>query len=185
VGDFIIGAREELSVLWDQLYFTEEQKKEFSPAYSDILTDTILEAHETEISRLQLECEEQKYILERVEKYMRLRTEVSEFEASTKDPNRLFSSKGNQRDPGRLLREEKFRKRISRELPKTTKELEGALAEFESIKGRPFFVYGQPYLQVIKNNKESSSQEDKVTIIIRVTTIIMILKQTFIKRTPA
>jgi hypothetical protein len=115
---------------------------------------------------------------------MRLRKEVSEFEASTKDPNRLFSSKGNQRDPGRLLREEKFRKRISRELPKTTKELEGALAEFESIKGRPFFVYGQPYLQVIINNKESSSQEDKVISIISVTTIIMMLKQTFIKRTP-
>jgi hypothetical protein len=32
------------------------------------------------------------------------------------DPNRLFGK--GQRDPGRLLREEKFRRRIARELPK-------------------------------------------------------------------
>lgn len=37
-------------------------------------------------------------------------------QASMSDPNRLFGK--GQRDPGRLLREEKFRRRIAREMPK-------------------------------------------------------------------
>lgn len=82
------------------------------------MTDEVLEAHENEISRLRLEVEDSKYILDRIDKYMQLKEEIEEFEASTRDPNRLFGK--GQRDPGRLLREEKFRKRVDRELPKVT-----------------------------------------------------------------
>ncbi|CEJ01928.1 hypothetical protein RMCBS344292_15948 [Rhizopus microsporus] len=139
IGDFIERAREELVSLWDQLYYTEDQKRQFHPAYSDKTTDEILEAHESEISRLRLEVEDSKYILDRIEKYMKLKQEIEEFEASTRDPNRLFGK--GQRDPGRLLREEKFRKRVERELPKISKELEGSLLEYEALKNRPFMVY--------------------------------------------
>jgi hypothetical protein len=148
VGDFIYTAREELQALWDQLYYSDAQKQQFQPAFTEDLTDTILEAHENEISRLSLELEDSKYILERIEKHMKLKNEIEEFEATTSDPNRLFSTKG-QRDPGRLLREEKFRKRISRELPKVRKELEGSLLEYEALKGHPFLVYGKNYYKVI------------------------------------
>lgn len=88
---------------------------------------------------------------------MKLKKEVEEFEATTRDPNRLFSK--GQRDPGRLLREEKFRKRISRELPKVIKELEGSLLEYEAMKGRPFLVHGRPYYDVIY--EEEHAQENQ------------------------
>lgn len=159
VGDFIHTAREELVGLWDQLYYSESQKKQFQPAYTDDLTDAILEAHENEISRLQLEVEDSKYILERIEKHMKLKNEVQEFEATTRDPNRLFGK--GQRDPGRLLREEKFRKRISRELPKVTKELEGSLLEYEAMKGHAFLVHGKSYFDVIYE-QDLASESDKV-----------------------
>lgn len=133
IGEFIERAREELKSLWDQLYYSETQRQHFLPAYSSKnkpcikktylttqcvgeLTDEVLEAHENEISRLRLEVEDSKYILDRIDKYMQLKEEIEEFEASTRDPNRLFGK--GQRDPGRLLREEKFRKRVDRELPK-------------------------------------------------------------------
>jgi hypothetical protein len=111
------------------------------------LTDEVLEAHENEISRLQLEYEDSKCILELIDKHMKLQRELQDFEATTRDPNRLFGK--GQRDPGRLLREEKFRKRINRELPKVTKELEGFLLEYEALKAKPFLVYGKPYFNVI------------------------------------
>ncbi|CAO3585138.1 unnamed protein product [Absidia cylindrospora] len=75
---------------------------------------------------------------------MKLLQEIQDFEASTNDPKRLFGK--GQRDPGRLLREEKFRKRISRELPKSKRDLEGALYEFQDTTGFPFTVYGECYL---------------------------------------
>ncbi|KAI8327298.1 microtubule associated protein-domain-containing protein [Choanephora cucurbitarum] len=159
IGDFIQTAREELESLWNQLYYSDQQRAQFAPAQTDEWTDAVLEAHENEICRLQLEIEDSKYILELIEKHMRLKKEIEEFEATTSDPNRLFGK--GQRDPGRLLREEKFRKRISRELPKVTKELEGALLEFEALKGYPFLVYGQPYFNVIYGDdlKEPESQD--------------------------
>ncbi|RCH80537.1 hypothetical protein CU098_005793 [Rhizopus stolonifer] len=157
MGDFIQTSREELKSLWDQLYYSDKQRARFAPAHTDEFSDAILEAHENEISRLQLETEDSKYILELIEKHMRLKKEIQEFEAITRDPNRLFGK--GQRDPGRLLREEKFRKRISRELPKVTKELEGALLEFEALKGYPFLVYGQPYFDVIYGNDLKQENE--------------------------
>ncbi|KAI9250643.1 microtubule associated protein-domain-containing protein [Helicostylum pulchrum] len=147
IGDFILTARDELKGLWKQLYYSENQMKQFKAAYVDELTEAVLEEHENEISRLQLETEDSKYILERIEKHMKLKNEVEDFEAITSDPNRLFGK--GQRDPGRLLREEKFRKRISRELPKVTKELEGSLLEYEALKGHPFLVYGKSYFDVL------------------------------------
>lgn len=161
VGDFIYTAREELKGLWDQLYYSEEQKQQFKPAFTDDLSDTNLEAHENEISRLLLEVEDSTYILERIEKHMKLKNEVEEFEATTSDPNRLFGK--GQRDPGRLLREEKFRKRISRELPKVTKELEGSLLEYEAMKGRAFLVHGKPYFDVIYE-QDLAVESDKVNV---------------------
>lgn len=169
IGEFILNAREELKELWKQLYYSETQMKQFGPAFVDDLTESVLEEHENEISRLQLETEDSKYILERIEKHMKLKNEVKEFEATTSDPNRLFGK--GQRDPGRLLREEKFRKRISRELPKVIKELEGSLLEYEALKGHPFLVYGKSYFDVIyeqslefdtsSRNLSSSSQQEQ------------------------
>lgn len=157
VGDFIQTAREELTALWDQLYYSDSQRRQFQPAFTKEYSDTILEAHENEVSRLQLETEDSKNILELIEKHMKLKKEIEEFEATTRDPNRLFGK--GQRDPGRLLREEKFRKRIARELPKVTKELEGFLLEYEAMKGHPFLVYGKSYFDVIY--QENNSQENQ------------------------
>ncbi|KAG0750452.1 hypothetical protein G6F63_003400 [Rhizopus arrhizus] len=161
IGEFIERAREELKLLWDQLYYSETQRQHFLPAYSSELTDEVLEAHENEISRLRLEVEDSKYILDRIDKYMQLKEEIEEFEASTRDPNRLFGK--GQRDPGRLLREEKFRKRVDRELPKLRMELEGSLLEYEALKSRPFLVNGKPYLDVIYEAKETVQQKPAVT----------------------
>lgn len=164
IGDFIQTAKEELASLWDRLYYNEKQRGQFQPDQcDDNITDVVLEAYENEISRLQLELEDSKYILELIEKHMKLKKEVEEFEATTSDPNRLFG-KGN-RDPGRLLREERFRKRISRELPKVVKELEGALLEYEALKSHPFLVYGKSYFDVIY---EDADQHSESTIVEKV-----------------
>ncbi|GAN09313.1 microtubule associated protein [Mucor ambiguus] len=161
IGDFLQTAKEELVSLWDKLYYTDKQRAQFQPDIcQDHVTDVVLEAYENEISRLQLELEDSRYILELIEKHMKLKKEVEEFEATTSDPNRLFG-KGN-RDPGRLLREERFRKRISRELPKVVKELEGALLEYEALKSRPFLVYGKSYFEVIYNDADQASESTLV-----------------------
>lgn len=55
-------------------------------------------------------------------------------------------NKGERRDPGKLLREEKMRKRIAKELPKIEADLKKTLEKWEDEYGRPFLVLGERYL---------------------------------------
>ncbi|KAI9004889.1 microtubule associated protein-domain-containing protein, partial [Phycomyces nitens] len=156
VGDFINATREELACLWDQLYMSDTERRMFGPAFTDEHDENALEAHENEVARLQLLVEDRKHILEKVEQHMNILQEIKDFESTTNDPSRLFGK--GQRDPGRLLREEKFRKRVHRELPKIEKELKGALNEFETTTKRAFNVYGEPYLKVLENRDKRNNE---------------------------
>lgn len=97
MDDFIQGARDDLVRLWDQLYFSREERQQFKPAFEGTFcvvvqnrethhyiieqySDTLLDLHEKEISRLQLLVEDRRYILDRIERYMKLTEEVKEFE---------------------------------------------------------------------------------------------------------
>jgi protein regulator of cytokinesis 1 len=65
----------------------------------------------------------------------------------------LRGQKGEKRDPGKLLREEKMRKRIAKELPKVTAELRKVLEHWEDEYGRPFLVHGERYLDFIEDDE--------------------------------
>ncbi|KAI8366084.1 microtubule associated protein-domain-containing protein [Radiomyces spectabilis] len=147
IGDFIAGARKEIARLWSILYFSDDERREFGAAFTDEYSDELLEEHESQISKLQLLVEDRKYMLERVDRHMKLIEEIRAFKATTNDPSRLLTK--SHRDPGRLLREEKFRKRVSRELPKVERELKGALQEHYVTHGSHFLVYGEPYIEKI------------------------------------
>ncbi|KAK3295776.1 microtubule associated protein-domain-containing protein [Chaetomium fimeti] len=145
---FVEDARFKLQELWDALYLCEDEMLEFTPAFSDVYSDALLEAHEREISRLELLQEQRAPTLALVNRHKSLVTEQNELASSSQDASRLMmrGQKGERRDPGKLLREEKMRKRIAKELPKVAVELRKALEQWEDEYGRPFMVHGEPYL---------------------------------------
>ncbi|EHK17646.1 uncharacterized protein TRIVIDRAFT_43222 [Trichoderma virens Gv29-8] len=148
---FIEDARVKLQELWDALYFAEDDMLDFTPAFSDVYSDALLEAHEREIVRLQTLKEQRAPILDLVEKHKALIKDRDDLIASSQDASRLMlrGQKGEKRDPGKLLREEKMRKRVAKELPKVTAELRKALEQWEEEYDRPFLIYGEPYLDEI------------------------------------
>lgn len=81
-----------------------------------------------------------------------------EFDASSADPDRLLSKK---RDPGRLLREEKFRKLVAKELPKIESKLKLVIEDWQTKYQQPFIWEGRYYLDELPNEKK----EPKVFII--------------------
>ncbi|KAK4123858.1 hypothetical protein N657DRAFT_573495 [Parathielavia appendiculata] len=145
---FVEDARFKLQELWDALYLSEDEMLEFTPAFSDVYSDALLEAHEREIARLEVLKEQRAPTLALVDKHKSLVQERDELAASSQDASRLMmrGQKGEKRDPGKLLREEKMRKRIAKELPKVTAELRKALEQWEDEYGRPFLVHGERYL---------------------------------------
>ena len=145
---FVEDARVRLQDLWDALYFSEEEMLEFTPAFSDVYSDALLSAHEAEIERLQVLQAQRAPILAVIEKHRSLIGDRETLAASANDASRLMGrgTKGEKRDPTRLLREEKMRKRIAKELPKVTAELQRTLEDYEDEYGRPFLVHGERYL---------------------------------------
>ncbi|KAI9845525.1 MAG: hypothetical protein M1837_004864 [Sclerophora amabilis] len=145
---FVEDARYKLQELWDGLYFSEEEMLEFTPAFSDVYSDALLSAHEGEISRLEALKEQRAPTLELIDKHRMLIKEREALASSSQDASRLMlrGQKGEKRDPTRLLREEKMRKRIAKELPKIAVDLRKILEQWEDEYGRPFLVHGERYL---------------------------------------
>lgn len=145
---FVEDARCRLQELWDSLFFSEEEMLDFTPAFSDVFSDALLEAHEAEISRLETLKEQRAPTLEMIEKHRGLLADREALSSSAQDASRLMArgNKGERRDPGKLLREEKMRKRIAKELPKVEADLRKELEHWEDEFGRPFLVHGDRYL---------------------------------------
>jgi len=149
---FVEDARYKLQELWDGLYFSEEEMLEFTPAFSDVYSDALLEAHEQEIERLEALKEQRAPTLALIEQHRSLVKDRDDLLASSQDASRLLGrgQKGEKRDPTRLLREEKMRKRISKDLPKIAVQLRKMLEKWEDEYGRPFLVHGERYLDELE-----------------------------------
>lgn len=152
---FVEDARFKLQELWDGLYFSEEEMLDFTPAFSHEYTDALLSAHEHEIARLEALKEQRAPILAIVDRHRSLIKDREDLEKSSQDATRLMAKggKGEKRDPGKLLREEKMRKRITKELPKVEMELRRTLEAWEEEYGRPFLVHGNRYLDELEANQ--------------------------------
>ncbi|KAL8778559.1 MAG: hypothetical protein Q9213_007359 [Squamulea squamosa] len=149
---FVEDARYKLQALWDELYFSEEEMLEFTPAFSDVYSDALLSAHEGEIERLETLKEQRAPTLQLIDKHKSLIKDREDLATSSQDASRLLAkgTKGEKRDPTRLLREEKMRKRITKDLPKIEVELKKTLERWEDEYGRPFLVHGTRYLDEIE-----------------------------------
>jgi protein regulator of cytokinesis 1 len=145
---FVEEARITLQELWDALYFSEEEMLDFTPAFSDVCSDALLSAHEAEIARLEALKEQRLPVLSKIDRHRELIKERNDLQQSSQDASRLMArgNKGEKRDPGKLLREEKMRKRIQKELPKVEQDLKITLEAYEDEYGRPFLVHGERYL---------------------------------------
>ena len=145
---FVEDARCRLQELWDGLYYSEEEMLDFTPAFSDVYSDALLSAHEQEIARLEALKEQRAPALQLIDKHRSLISDRETLAASSQDASRLMGrgNNGQRRDPTRLLREEKMRKRIAKELPRVEEQLRKILEKWEDEYGRPFLVYGERYL---------------------------------------
>lgn len=160
---FVDDARFKLQELWNSLFFSEEEMLQFTPAFSEVYSDALLEAYEQEIEKLELLREQRAPILSLIEKHRGLVKDRDDLQISSQDVSRLLGrgQKGEKRDPSRLLREEKMRKRISKELPKICVELRRVLEKWENEYGRPFLVYGERYLDLLEDIKLNAGPRSK------------------------
>ncbi|PLW29654.1 hypothetical protein PCASD_20217 [Puccinia coronata f. sp. avenae] len=133
---FVQKERDSIIKIWDQMYVAKPEQD-----YSEEL----LTSHEKLKAQLIDDLGDKKVFLSLLNKYFTLLQEAHELEVAQKDPNRY--AKGKRGDPGRLLRGEKIRKRVTKEKPKLENNLKKLIPERENKRGRPFMGNGSRFLE--------------------------------------
>jgi len=153
---FVQKERDSIIELWDQMYVSEQERASVAIMYSEDYSEELLASHEKLKVQLIDDLSDKKVLLQLLNKYFTLLQEAHELEVAEKDPNRF--AKGKRGDPGRLLREEKIRKRVTKEKPKLENDLTKLIPEWENERGRPFMVNGSRFLEdlVIRLEQEAA-----------------------------
>ncbi|KAJ7220568.1 microtubule associated protein-domain-containing protein [Mycena pura] len=158
MGTFVASAREEIEKLWDELIVGEEERRGWLPFFDDEHTEELLTLHEDEIKRLKEEKRVKAPLLAGIKRYFDICEEEKELAAAASDQSRLLGR--GSRDPGRLLREEKMRKRVSKEKPRLEQDLLTSIPAWEHETGRPFLVHGQSILHILMQAVSGADQEN-------------------------
>ncbi|RDB26715.1 Anaphase spindle elongation protein 1 [Hypsizygus marmoreus] len=158
MGQFVMSAREEIMRLWDDLMVGDDERADFAPFADDEHTEELLTIHEDEIKRLKEERRQKAPLLAGIKKYFDICEEEKELAAAASDQTRLL---GRGRDPGRLLREEKMRKRVTKEKPRLEQDLLASIPTWEHEAQRPFLVHGESILQILMETVSAAEQENK------------------------
>ncbi|KAL0060668.1 Microtubule bundling protein [Marasmius tenuissimus] len=158
MGVFVGNARDEIQKLWDDLMAGDEERGAFGPFADDEFTEELLLIHEEEIRKLKEEKRQKAPLLASIRKYFDICEEEKELAAAASDQTRLLGR--GARDPGRLLREEKMRKRVMKEKPRLEQDLLTTIPAWEQETGRPFLVHGESILRVLMDAISASDKEN-------------------------
>lgn len=154
IEEFVNDARETLNTLWDSLYFNEDDRLDFTPAFTDIFTDASLQAHENEIDALHQRIAQLEPLLTLLGKHMELNVEKTQLEAQTSDPAR-FARRGY--NP---MAESKLRAKVENTMPRLEAALRDALAKYEAENLVPFRVWGEIYFEDNTKGKQTISRNE-------------------------
>lgn len=167
---FITKTRERIATLWDSLFLTDQEREaSFPPFFIDVTaepdpnldeplpTDEILASHEQMIDLLTEQVRLKAPVLKVIGRYKELLDEARQLDESASDGSRLLG-RSNRGDPGRLLREEKMRKRVKIQKPKIEAELLKVIPAWEEEHGEPFTINGVRYLDELLEQVEGAKE---------------------------
>lgn len=173
--ELVEAAKSQLVACWEELHIGEEERSSLISShillfidtkqcflnFLQLITEDTLTKLESEVERMTELLEISRPVLKLVEKREEIKTQKKELEQASSDPNRLLSKSG--RDAGRLLREEKMRKAIEKDLPKIEEKLRVVLVEWEEKNSKPFMYNGSSYLELMEDESrlEKQKKEDE------------------------
>lgn len=158
IDKFIINTRQEIADLWTQLYYSENDKNKLIHYEVDsnesFDKEQILTEYELELSKLKLEFDEKKPILEEYSKLNQLLKDQEFLTESSKDSSRLLSKNSCKI----LLNEERLRKNVLKNMPKLLTSLKQRVTEYNR-QGVNFKVNDEDLLTKLKDIEAKQFQK--------------------------
>ncbi|XP_064095692.1 protein regulator of cytokinesis 1-like isoform X2 [Macrobrachium nipponense] len=128
--------RREIEDYWEKCYISEEERNNFTDYISDEYSEEVLESHEQQVHKLTKYYNDNIAIFNKIEQRKELWEKFVDLEERANDPNR-YGNRG-----GALLKEEKQRKTVKKDLPLIEKELTTMILSWEVAHGKTFEVMG-------------------------------------------
>ncbi|XP_058066539.1 protein regulator of cytokinesis 1-like [Anopheles bellator] len=135
--------RQEISVWWERCLKSIDERARFTTFKSDIYNEDTLALHEMELADLKEYYHANKAIFEMVTERQNMWNRMLALENKSNDPGR-YNNRG-----GKLLEEERERRRISSLLPKVEAKLVDACRQYELEHGRMFTINGRSLREMI------------------------------------
>nr|CAH7737043.1 unnamed protein product [Callosobruchus chinensis] len=152
IEKFVISLRQQIEEIWQKCHVSQEEA-DFKFFNTNHYSETILELFELELQKWKAYYEENKEIIQLLNKHKRLWSKMLELQENA-NAGRL-KNRG-----GQLLREEKERNQLSKSIPKIEAQLQMLCSKFEERHQRPFMTYGQmvtEYLDYLHEDWENVS----------------------------
>ena len=150
MGNLIDEARQAIRDLWEETHASESMRQGFTAISIEdelLFNDDLFEQHEEYIHELQERLEQMKPIVRLIERRQDILRERMEYEELQKDSDRL-----KQRGAAmarQLMEEERMARRIKKDLPKLTLQLQEKLVEWHQWTGEEFKHHGRVYAEVM------------------------------------
>eukprot|EP00117_Sycon_ciliatum_P031952 scpid50430/ scgid24890/ Protein regulator of cytokinesis 1 len=153
----IRNVRKAISQLHDRLSYGSRQREEFRFMLIDEFSCETLEAHQAERQRLQSELDHNTDLYRLLQRRENAWKTKLQYEQTSGDLSR-YDTRG-----GRLLKEQKQRQKLERELPKIEDELRALIKSWEHRTGRRFVAFDEVYTQHVAAQWEdlTASKEEK------------------------
>ncbi|XP_035895754.1 protein regulator of cytokinesis 1-like [Anopheles stephensi] len=153
---FVERTRHEITEWWERCMKSADERARFSTFHSEDFNEDMLKLHELELESLKAFYNENEAIFQMVHQRQEMWDRMLALENKSNDPTR-YNNRG-----GKLLDEEKERRRISCQLPKIEAKLLEACKQYEEENGRQFTVHGTAVQDLIeqqwKQREESKHQ---------------------------
>uniref|UniRef100_A0A182N2K7 Protein regulator of cytokinesis 1 n=1 Tax=Anopheles dirus TaxID=7168 RepID=A0A182N2K7_9DIPT len=141
---FVDQTRSEIREWWDRCMKSEAERARFSTFHSEEYNEDTLKLHELELESLKEFYAENEPLFQMVHQRQEMWDRMVALESKSNDPSR-YNNRG-----GKLLEEEKERRRISNQLPKIEAKLVEACKRYEEENNRKFTVYGTGLEELIQ-----------------------------------
>lgn len=141
--------RQEIKLLWENCYYSEEQRNSFTAFHSTELTEELFAMHKAELAKLKGHFSRNKELLTKLGKWHGVWKQAVELERKSKDPTRLTNIRENV-----LLQQEREKKKMMKVLPRLELELANLIYDWEEKQGETFIVDGVSFARFLEQQRE-------------------------------
>ncbi|XP_053146581.1 protein regulator of cytokinesis 1-like isoform X2 [Hemicordylus capensis] len=146
--EMTLKVRQEINSYWQKCFYNDEQKAAFQPFYHDNFSEDLLNQHDEELLKMKDLYEKNKLLYDSIQKWENTWDRFIELQRKSTDPSRLLNRGGN------LLKDERERSKIQKQLLKLGEELKKSVENWEMENSSHFLVNNQKFLDSMAHQLE-------------------------------